>query len=49
VIVESLATGHKRYARRLRVDGKLEQIMWDPLVRQEVLYRELKKLRTLKS
>ncbi|GAV02229.1 hypothetical protein RvY_12822 [Ramazzottius varieornatus] len=49
VLLGSLGSGHKRVVRRLRTDGKLEKLIWDPLVRQEVLYREIRKVRTLKD
>ena len=44
-MLKSLATGYQVTAVRLRLEPKLEQIRWDPLVRQEVLYRESKKMK----
>ncbi|PAA71051.1 hypothetical protein BOX15_Mlig005228g2, partial [Macrostomum lignano] len=51
VLVESLAgTGHTRLAFRPRNSPtKKELLAFDPLVQQEVLYREVKKIRTLRK
>ncbi|XP_017892439.1 39S ribosomal protein L33, mitochondrial [Ceratina calcarata] len=47
VMLESVASGHKRSQIRERLGDKLEVVYWDPFVQKEVLYRELKKLRSL--
>ncbi|XP_076464322.1 large ribosomal subunit protein bL33m-like [Babylonia areolata] len=50
VLLQSLAgTGHKVIRLRPKVGDKLEMISFDPYVQKSVLYREMKKIRTLKS
>ena len=49
VLLRSLAgTGHKHIVKRPRLAEPVELIKFDPLVQQEVLYREEKKIKTLK-
>ncbi|XP_071870384.1 mitochondrial ribosomal protein L33 [Bombus fervidus] len=47
VLVESVASGHKYIRIRDRLADKLEGVWFDPYVREHVLYRELKKIRSL--
>ncbi|XP_076760717.1 mitochondrial ribosomal protein L33 [Xylocopa sonorina] len=49
VLLESIASGHKRTQVRERLADKLAVTYWDPYVQETVLYRELKKLRSLKK
>ncbi|OWF46439.1 hypothetical protein KP79_PYT09704 [Mizuhopecten yessoensis] len=49
VMLESLAgTGHRRVIIRMKDAQKTEQIMKDPLVGQDVLYKEIKRIRSIK-
>ncbi|CAL1686216.1 unnamed protein product [Lasius platythorax] len=48
VVAESLISGHKLVRIRERLGDKVEFISFDPLVQHEALYREKKKLRSLK-
>ncbi|XP_012341886.1 39S ribosomal protein L33, mitochondrial [Apis florea] len=47
VLVESIASGHKLVRIRDRVADKLEEVYFDPYVQAKVLYREMKKLKSL--
>ncbi|XP_068975590.1 large ribosomal subunit protein bL33m [Bombus flavifrons] len=47
VLVESVASGHKYIRIRDRLADKLEGVWFDPYVRERVLYRELKKVKSL--
>jgi len=50
VLLRSLAgSGHKHIVKRPRLSDPVEMIKFDPLVQQQVLYREEKKIKTLKS
>jgi len=49
VLCKSVATGHGRPKARQRLADKLEFIDWDPLIKQEVLYREEKKIRSIRE
>lgn len=50
VLFESLAgTKHKYVRIRPKIDGPGEAVMFDPLVQEKVLYREIKKLKTMKD
>ena len=49
VLCKSAATGHGRVKARQRLSDKLEFIDWDPLICQEVLYREDKKVRSIRD
>lgn len=50
VLLQSLAgTGHRLIQLRPKVGDKLEKIAFDPYVQKRVLYKEVKKIRTLKS
>jgi len=44
----SVATGYQVNKIRARLEDKAEFVTWDPLVQREVLYREHKKLKTVK-
>ena len=45
----SLASGYRVDKIRKRLDDKLEFVSWDPTVEQDVLYREEKKLKSVKT
>jgi len=47
VILESVVTGHKRPWKRERVGDKLELILRDPYLMTEVVYKEVKKLKSV--
>jgi len=49
VLCTSVATGHGRMKARQRLGEKLEFIDWDPLINQEVLYREDKKVKSIRD
>lgn len=49
VLCKSVATGHGRPKARQRQGDKLEFMDWDPLIQQEVLYKEDKKIRSLRE
>jgi len=49
VLCKSVATGHGRHKARQRLSDKLEFIDWDPLIQQEVLYKEDKKVRSIRD
>lgn len=49
VLCKSVATGHGRSKARHRLSDKLEFIDWDPSIQQEVLYREEKKVRSIRD
>ncbi|XP_029678742.1 39S ribosomal protein L33, mitochondrial [Formica exsecta] len=48
VLTESLISGHQLVRSRERLADKLEFIRFDPLVRLKALYREKKKIRSIK-
>ncbi|ODM94245.1 39S ribosomal protein L33, mitochondrial [Orchesella cincta] len=47
VLLESVATGHKKAWKRERVADKLELVLKDPYVQQEVVYKEVKKIKSI--
>lgn len=48
VLMESVVSGHRMVSFRPRqMTSRKELIAFDPLVQREVLYRELKKIRSL--
>ncbi|KAH9492898.1 hypothetical protein Btru_032571 [Bulinus truncatus] len=50
VMLESLAgTGHKVFRQRVKTADKLEFLHFDPYVQAQVLYKEVKKMKTLRS
>jgi len=50
VMMESLAgTGHRVFRTRPKTAEKLEFLSFDPFVQQRVLYKEKKRVKTLKS
>jgi len=49
VLCKSVASGHGRPKARQRLSDKLEFIDWDPLIKQEVLYKEDKKVRSIRD
>ncbi|XP_068628011.1 large ribosomal subunit protein bL33m [Battus philenor] len=48
VVMESAVSGHKFNAIRERLADKLELIRFDPYIQHESLYKERKKIRSLK-
>ena len=49
VLCKSVASGHGRVKARQRLGEKLEFIDWDPLIERAVLYREDKKVRSIRD
>ena len=49
VLCKSVATGHGRMKARPRLADKLEFIDWDPSIKQAVLYKEEKKVRSIRD
>ncbi|XP_030035543.1 39S ribosomal protein L33, mitochondrial [Manduca sexta] len=49
VLMESVASGHHQMRIRERLADKLEFVRFDPYIQQESLYRERKKIRSMKS
>ena len=49
VLCKSVASGHGRQKARQRLGEKLEFLDWDPLIQREVLYREEKKVRSIRE
>ncbi|KAI5642882.1 hypothetical protein NE865_05180 [Phthorimaea operculella] len=49
VLMESVVSGHKWIGLRERLADKLEIIRFDPYIQQESLYKERKKIRSIKS
>jgi len=49
VVCKSVVTGHVRMKARQRLGDKLEFIDIDPIVRQQSLYREDKKIRSIRE
>uniref|UniRef100_A0A0B6ZCJ7 Large ribosomal subunit protein bL33m n=1 Tax=Arion vulgaris TaxID=1028688 RepID=A0A0B6ZCJ7_9EUPU len=50
VMLQSLAgTGQKIFRQRPKIGDKLEFLYYDQFVRQTVLFREVKKMKTLRS
>ncbi|GFR30997.1 hypothetical protein TNCT_393781 [Trichonephila clavata] len=49
VLMKSVITKHTFPAKRARQGDKLEMLKFDPFVQKEVLYRELKKIGSVKS
>ena len=49
VLCKSAATGHGRMKARHRLSDKLEFLDWDPSIQQEVLYKEDKKIRSIRD
>jgi len=47
VLVESRLTGHRRRVVKPKGSTPLELILYDPIVREDTVYREKKKLVTL--
>ncbi|XP_050344387.1 39S ribosomal protein L33, mitochondrial [Nymphalis io] len=48
VLMESVVSGHKFNAIRERLADKLELIRYDPYIQHESIYKERKKIRSLK-
>lgn len=46
---KSVVTGHGRLKARQRLTDKLEFLDWDPLIKQAVLYKEDKKVRSIRD
>jgi len=49
VLCKSVATGHGRMKGKQRLADKLEFMDWDPTIQQEVLYKEDKKVRSIRE
>ena len=49
VLCKSVVTGHARMKARPRLADKLEFIDWDPSIQQAVLYKEDKKVRSIRD
>ncbi|XP_004925954.1 large ribosomal subunit protein bL33m [Bombyx mori] len=49
VIIESAVSGHQKTRIRDRLADKMESIEFDPYIQQESLYKECKKIRSMKS
>ena len=49
VLCKSVATGHSRSKARHRLSDKLEFLDWDPSIQKEVLYKEEKKVRSIRD
>ncbi|CAK1542892.1 unnamed protein product [Leptosia nina] len=49
VLMESVVSGHKFNYIRERLADKLELIRFDPYIQQESLYKERKKIRSIKK
>ena len=49
VLCKSVASGHGRAKARQRLGEKLEFIDWDPLIERQVLYKEDKKVRSIRD
>ncbi|XP_026330862.1 39S ribosomal protein L33, mitochondrial [Hyposmocoma kahamanoa] len=49
VLMESAVSGHKFNTIRERLADKLELIRFDPYIQKESIYRERKKIRSIKS
>ncbi|CAK1583064.1 unnamed protein product [Parnassius mnemosyne] len=49
VLMESAVSGHKFNAIRERLADKLELLRYDPYIQHESLYKERKKIRSIKS
>ena len=49
VLCKSVVTGHGRMKARPRLADKLEFIDWDPSIKQPVLYKEDKKVRSIRD
>nr|CAD7454172.1 unnamed protein product [Timema tahoe] len=47
VLLESVVSGHKYIQIRERLAEKMEVIMFDPYIRQDCVYRERKKIRSV--
>ncbi|XP_055686715.1 39S ribosomal protein L33, mitochondrial [Lutzomyia longipalpis] len=48
VLMESVVSGHKYIQRRERLSEKLELFKYDPYIQQTCLYRERKKVVSIK-
>ncbi|XP_034238110.1 39S ribosomal protein L33, mitochondrial [Thrips palmi] len=48
VMCESVATGHRINLLRERTADKMEFIRYDPLINQDSLYKEIKKIKSVK-
>ncbi|XP_026462614.1 39S ribosomal protein L33, mitochondrial-like [Ctenocephalides felis] len=47
VLMESVVTGHKFVWIRERLADKLEMLRIDPYIKQECIYKEIKKVRSV--
>lgn len=49
VMLKSSVSEYKTQGRRSRLGEKVETMMFDPFVQQKVLFREVKKVKTINS
>ncbi|XP_038212516.1 39S ribosomal protein L33, mitochondrial [Zerene cesonia] len=49
VLMESVVSGHKFSAVRERLADKLELLRYDPYIQHESLYKERKKIKSIKK
>ena len=49
VVLKSVVSGYTMQGRRHRLGDKMETLAFDPLIQQEVLFREDKKIKTFES
>ncbi|XP_045499918.1 39S ribosomal protein L33, mitochondrial [Colias croceus] len=49
VLMESVVSGHKFNAVRERLADKLEVLRYDPYIQHESLYKERKKIKSIKK
>ncbi|CAG4961390.1 unnamed protein product [Colias eurytheme] len=49
VLMESVVSGHKFNAVRERLADKLEVLRYDPYIQHESLYKERKKIKSIKN
>ncbi|CAN7994914.1 unnamed protein product, partial [Ixodes hexagonus] len=48
VLLESLVSKHKVVEKRARLDEKVEKWMFDPYIQRFSVYKEIKKIKSLK-
>nr|BAN20574.1 unkown protein [Riptortus pedestris] len=49
VMLQSLVSGHQRTWVRERLGEKTEKVFFDPFIQMEAVYKERKKIRSMKS
>jgi len=48
ISIKSVVSPHTRLYIKLKSEDKVEKLMYDPIIRQESVYTEYKKIRSLK-